>query len=143
MTAAIIFPLIFVGAWVFASWYVSRLSGWHKLALRFTLRNDFPCDRWRYKSARMRYKINYNNCLTIGASPVGFYLAMPWLFRMSHPALFVPWTEISYRPAKILWMDAIRFDLGREDPIPFTVRKNLAGQIRCAAGASWPPEQIV
>lgn len=140
--AVIALPLFFVGAWIFAGWWVSRLSGWHKLAQHFVLQSDIPGECWRFSSASMRWGMNYNNCLTIGSSPVGFSLSMPWLFRLSHPPLFIPWNEISHRPTKILWMDMVRFDLGRDEAVPFTVRRKLADQIQRAARASWPPEQI-
>lgn len=140
--AMIVFPLLFAGAWLFAGWSVGRLSGWHKLAQRFALQGDLPREGWRFSSARMRWGMNYNNCLTIGSSPAGLYLAMPWAFRIGHPALFIPWNEISHQPTSILWMDMVRFDLGREDSVPFTVRRRLADQIQQAAGVSWPSEQI-
>lgn len=127
-----------VGAWLFASIFVSRMSGWHDLARRFALQGEFPAERFRYRSARMKHGMNYNNCLTIGASPVGFALAMPWLFRSSHPALFIPWSEISCFKTKVLWLPMVQFQLGRENPIPFAVREALAEQIKNAAGTSWP-----
>lgn len=129
-----------IGTWFFAAAFVGRLSGWHDLAVRFALQGEFPSERFRLKSARMKHWMNYNNCLTIGASPVGFSIATPWLFRSSHPALFIPWNEISCVRTKILWWRMVQFQLGHENPVPFTVRESLADQIRQAAGASWPGE---
>lgn len=130
----------FAGAWVIAAFFVSRLSGWHDLAMRFELQGDFPAQQFRRKSARMQHGMNYNNCLTIGASPVGFSLATPWLFRASHPPLFIPWNEISWVRTKILWWPMVQLRLGRENPVSFTVRETLADEIKSAAGAAWPAE---
>jgi hypothetical protein len=130
----------FIGAWLLAAAFVSRLSGWHDLAGRFALQGEFPSEQFRFKSARMKHGMNYNNCLTIGASAVGFSIATPWLFRSSHPPLFIPWTEISCVHTKILWWPMVQLQLGRENPVPFTVRESLAEQISKAAGASWPAE---
>lgn len=130
----------FAGAWLFAAAFVSRLSGWHELAKRFELQGEFPSERFRLQSARMKNWMNYNNCVTVGASPVGLSLGMFWLFKYSHPALFIPWNEISSVRTKILWLPMVQFQLGRENPVPFTVRESLAERIRQAAGASWPAE---
>jgi hypothetical protein len=127
-----------VGASALSAAFVSRMSGWHELARRFALQSDFPSETFRFKSARMRRGINYNNCLTIGASPMGLTIAMPWLFRMGHPSLFVPWNEISVTRTKIFWLPMVQFNLGRGKPVPFTVRARLAEEIRAAAGTAWP-----
>jgi hypothetical protein len=132
VVAALVCASLFAGA------FVSRMSGWHELAERFALQDEFPSEHFRFRSARMKRGINYNNCLTIGASPVGFSIAMPWLFRMAHPPLFIPWSEISVVHTKIFWLPMVQFNLGREMRVPFTVREKLAEQIRQAAGASWP-----
>lgn len=67
-------------------------------------------------------------------------LGMLWLFRPSHPALFIPWNEIPWVRTKIFWLPMVQFQLGRENPVPFTVRESPADPIRLAADASWPAE---
>ncbi len=69
-------------------------------------------------------------------------MAMPWLFRMSHPPLFIPWNEVNISRAKVLFWDVVQFQLGREDPVTFGFREDFADQIRHAAGPSWPKESI-
>ena len=80
-----LFILFFAFCWIFTGTLVSRMTGWHRLAERFSLEGDFPAERWRFKSATARYGSNYNNCLTIAANPMGFYMAtlLPFLTRMS------------------------------------------------------------
>lgn len=90
----------------------------------------------------VRYGTNYNNCLTIGASPAGLYMAMPWLFRIGHPPIFIPWNDVTVSRAKVLFWNIVRFQLGRENPITFGFREDLAEQIRHAAGSSWPTESL-
>jgi len=90
----------------------------------------------------MRKGTHYKNCLTVGASSAGLYLSILWPFRISHPDLFIPWTEITISRTKILFWSMVRLQLGRENPIPFTIRPNLAEKIRQAAGTSWPKESL-
>ena len=132
----------FAFSWFFTGAAVSRMTGWHRLAQRFTFQGEVPSQLWRFKSATARYGSHYNNCLTIGASPAGLYMAMPWLFRVGHPPLFIPWNEITIYRAKVLFWNVVRFQFGREAPITFGFREDLADQIRRAAGSSWPTERL-
>ncbi|MHB8539126.1 MAG: hypothetical protein ACYDCS_14080 [Candidatus Dormibacteria bacterium] len=88
----------------------------------------------------MRWIVAYHNCVTIGASPEGLYVAPFFPFRLAHPPLFIPWNEVSYSRKKVMFTPLVRFELGREQLIPFWVRENLGAQIQQAAGSSWPVE---
>jgi hypothetical protein len=119
------------------------MTGWSVLAARSPFSGSaFQGLTWRFQSARMRYMGNYNNCLTVGANTEGLYLKCPF-FMAGHPALFIPWEEVSYSEGKVMWQPVIRFQLGREAQIPFAVRSTLAEHIREAAGSHWPTKQIV
>lgn len=90
-----IFPAYFVAIWLLVSAVISFIGGWTALAKRFRLMEPFVGERWAGQSAQMRWIAGYGNCLTVGVSPEGLYLAMMPLFRFRHPALQVPWDEIS------------------------------------------------
>ena len=91
----------------------------------------------------MRWGANYKSCLTIGRIPPAFTSHPLFFFRIGHPPLFVPWTEISLRGRrKILFIEFVELQLGREEHIPFLIRANLADQIRSAAASSWPVQAI-
>ncbi|MGH9573225.1 MAG: hypothetical protein ACRD40_06815 [Candidatus Acidiferrales bacterium] len=133
-----LFILLFVFCWIVTGMLVSRMTGWHRLAERFSLDGEFPAERWRFKSATARYGSNYNNCLTIAANPMGLYMAMLPPFLIGHPALLIPWNEISISRKKVLFWNVVQFQIGRETPVTFGFREDFAQQIRRAAGASWP-----
>lgn len=137
-----VFAGLFVFSWIVAGIAVSRMTGWYRLAERFPLQGDFPSERWRFKSATARFGSHYNNCLTIAADPAGFYVAMPWAFRIGHSPLCIPWNEITVSRAKVLFWNIVRFQFGRENPIVFGFREDFADQIRSAAGPSWPTESL-
>ena len=86
--------------------------------------------------------VGYNRCLTVGATEQGLYLAMNPLFRLGHPALFIPWSEVSVTTQKLLFFPGTRFQLGRENPVPLWVRKTLAERLKTAAGTGWPIESV-
>jgi hypothetical protein len=136
-----IFPLLFIAIPSFVPLLIARFSGWTILARRFRETSTFTGQSWGWKSARMRWKMNYNNCLKIGADQAGLSMAMAFLFRMGHPALFVPWHEVTIRRRfKVFFRQYIEFELGREERIPFAVDAKLAESLQMAAGINWPAE---
>lgn len=121
---------------------LSYLGGWSALAKQFRLMGVFAGVRWKMQSGHMRGFAGYNNCLTVGCSPEGLYIAMIPLFRFRHPPLLVPWHEIAVSRRKIIFWDYVRLGLGRELDIPFTVRPKLAENLKLAAGDRWPTELV-
>jgi hypothetical protein len=90
-----LFVLAFVGLWIGVGLLVAYLGGWATLAKVYRHSDEFRGERRRFQSARMRWGINYGSCLTVGATPRGLYLAALFIFRIGHPPLFMPWTDIS------------------------------------------------
>jgi len=142
-TAIAVVPLFIVALWTTVGFLISRISGWALLAERFRTDSRFPGPTWGWQSARMRWGCNYNNCLTIGSDPSGLYLSMMFLFRIGSPALLVPWPEvIVWRRRTVLFFQFVEFRLGREEQVPFMIRKKLADSLQSAAGSSWPVEPV-
>jgi hypothetical protein len=79
---AFFFPVFFVALWCVIFFLISQASGWAVLARRFRLTSPFAVQTWDWKSARMRWGANYNNCLTIGSDPIGLYLSMVFPFAL-------------------------------------------------------------
>ncbi len=128
--------------WAGAALLASRMSGWASLAQTYRLTGDFAALHWSFQSAAMRWYAHYGSCLTIGADSTGLYLSVWAIFRLFHPPLFIPWSEISVRRCRILWSSLVEFRLGRELAIPFRVCEKLATRLRTSAGGSWPMETI-
>jgi len=90
--------------------------------------SEMPADGMRWIAA-------YHNCVTIGASPEGLYVAPFFPFRLAHPPLFIRWSEVSYSRKKVMSTSLVCFELGREQLIPFCVRENLGAQIQQACAS--------
>jgi hypothetical protein len=135
------FPIFLVVVACSIGFVVAQLSGWSSLARRFRETSNFTGPTWKWKSARLRWMVGYNNCLIIGADPMGLYLATMIVIRLGHPPLLVPWHEISVeKRSPTILVRSVQFSLGREEQIPFVVSGKLAAQIQAAAGVSWPVE---
>lgn len=135
----IVFPFYFAALYTLVMYWIALTSGWRLLAKRFRLQQTFLGEKWTMQSARMRWLTQYNNVLTIGADNTGLFMVPFILFRAWHPALFVPWSEITdVRETQFLFIKFIEMRLGRVEEIPFKVRASLAAQIQAAAGSEWP-----
>lgn len=138
----VIFPLYFVVIWLLVSAIISFVGGWTALAKRFRFTGEFEGARWKGQSGQMRLITSYHNCLTLGCSREGLYLAVMPLFRFRHPPLLIPWDEIAVSRRRLLFMPYVRFQLGRGLDIPLWVREKVGEKLRYAAGERWPIEQL-
>ncbi|MEW6376574.1 MAG: hypothetical protein AB1502_12390 [Thermodesulfobacteriota bacterium] len=120
---------------------IGRISGWATLARFYRYSNSFIGECWRFQSAEMRWKVGYNNCLTIGANESGLYLSVFFLFRFGHPLLFIRWADISMNIKKGLLRSYLEFRFQQAPMIPFRVNERLGQQIAKAAGNAWPGER--
>jgi hypothetical protein len=137
-----ILPAYFVTLWLVVSAFISFIGGWTTLAKRFGLRQPFTGTQWSGQSGQMRWIAGYGNCLTVGCSPEGLYLATMPLFRFRHPRLLIPWAEVAIKRQRILFFQFVRFGLGRELDIPLYLRARLADKLKRAAGDRWPIEPV-
>ncbi len=136
---AIGFPVFFATMWICVAQIVAFLGGWRLLAQRFRAPGDFNGQKWRMERASMRFGCHYNNILTVGADQFGLFVATFILFRPGHPALFVPWTEISVeRKTQLFFFKVVELRLGRSENVPFAIRESLAAKLEAAAGSGWP-----
>lgn len=137
----IVFPIFFAGMWIISAYWVALMSGWRLLAKRFRLQETFTGQRWRMQSARMRWFSQYNNVLTVGADTAGLFMVPFLLFRAWHPALFVPWSEITgIRETKFLFVKFVEMRLGRVEEVPFRISASLAAKIQTIDGSEWPAD---
>jgi hypothetical protein len=138
-THIVLFEIVgIIGIVVVVLVMLSHLAGWASLAEQFRCLQPFAGPRWNFQSGQFRWFVSYNNCLTVGADPQGFFLSVFPLFRIAHPPLFIPWREISVFRYKVLWIKQAKLVLGHELRIPLTIRERLAQKLWAAAGASWP-----
>jgi len=107
----IAFPFLFVGGWCFILFILSSLGGWHKLAGRF--QTNLPVPKGSpFKNGKVGL-VSYSRCLKIEATPDGFFLGVFSLFRVGHPMLFIPWSEVKNpRKKNFLWVERIQFEVG-------------------------------
>src|SRR5260370_20051122 len=84
----------------------------------------------------MRFNSRYNGCLTVGADSSGLFLVPLFIFRLGHPPLFVPWSEILSQWKKRFFglMDVVVLHLVRSEEVPLSVNMKLAAWFEAAVG---------
>jgi hypothetical protein len=122
-----------------AVWYtLSIQSGWASLAERFGLRGEFIGRRLRWVGGGLIGPGGYYGILRVGANSEGLCLAVTPPFRLFHPPLFIPWTQIRIaNDGRSSW-GFVRFELGREQRVSLFLQGKAADVARSAAGGSVP-----
>ncbi len=88
------FTVFFVSLWVFVLFIISLVGGWARLATCYRAPGPFEGPQWHLQSGHLSLT-RYKGVLTFGADREGLYLATFLLFRISHPPLWIPWSEIT------------------------------------------------
>jgi hypothetical protein len=118
------FPALVVGCWLFVTFLLSRLGGWHRLAARYRLSGTFSEKVWRFQSGKFNWA-GYNNCLSVGANEKGLYISPLFIFRFGHPPLLIPWGDIKVSRKKFL---AWTYSVLRFSKVPGT-RLRISGRL--------------
>jgi len=126
-----LFPLFFIANWLLIMYVIALVGGWRLLTGRFRAQGPFTGPKWNMQAARMRFFCSYNNCLTVGADSSGLFVVPMLLFRIWHPPLLVPWSEITFERKKVLFFfNYLELRLGRSERVPFTVSAKLGARNR-------------
>ena len=108
------FPFFFIGMWVLVEFIISKM-GWSGLASKYKSDTEFIGNRIGIISASINFA-NYRNVLILKYNDEGIYLKPIILFRLFHPPILIPWSEIKeVRDKRILLFHLKQFIIG--DPI--------------------------
>lgn len=80
---------IFMG---FLFWLIARFGGWQALAKQYPALQPQSGETWKWQSGMVN-KMTYSNILMLTANAQGLTLDVFFLFKIGHPALFIPWQE--------------------------------------------------
>lgn len=98
--------------WCLVVLALSYISGWQALAASYAAQEPPRGTRFAGQSGSVG-AVSYRGSLTVHVASDGLFLSTPFIFRIGHKPLFIPWTAIkNQKPVKFLWHEAIRFELG-------------------------------
>lgn len=136
------FPL-FIVLWGIICHVISLVGGWRELASQYHMEHPFSGELFRFQSAQMRGRMNYNGCVTVGANVEGLYLSVLFVLRLGHPPLFIPWSDVSGTIKKRRWFSRLRLKFERCPSVPLVISKRLGERISHASGAVFYPEGAI
>jgi hypothetical protein len=119
-----LFPVFFIAMWVAICFLLAAIGGWSRLVEYYQSQSEFKGKKWHLRSGRLGL-ISYNNCLTIGSNYYGLYLAVLPLFRVGHPPLLIPWSDITTAEHKGLIFSYLDFTFAKVSSITFRVPRKL------------------
>lgn len=100
--------------WCAVLWFLAQLGGWSTLAERYRARNENTGKTFHMRSAKFGL-VNYSSCLSLTVNESGLRLAVLFPFRIAHPPLFIPWSEIhGAREKRVMFISPfLQVDVGR------------------------------
>lgn len=119
----------FVAVWAALMPLIAWFGGWRRLAQEF---RAGPATRGRILlgTATMRYGTHYNNLMRLDCRQDGLVLSLRGPFRLAHPPLLIPWSQVKAEDIRVLWMiPAMRLELGSQAQIPLTFFKREAREL--------------
>jgi hypothetical protein len=139
----VLFAVFFAATWVSVLYVIAMVSGWNTLSKHFCLKGQFYGEQRPFQSARMRYYVHFGNSLSVGADESGLYLAVFPIFRIGHPPLLVPWSEVAVISGERGFIFKKReLRLGRQESIPLRISASLCETLQKSAGEAWPLESV-
>ena len=122
--------LFFVILWICVCKLTSAIGGWRILARDYPAHSSFNGQKLWLKSVTMRRWTNYSNCVNMGANKYGLYLSVVLIFRIGHPPLFIPWTDISTEGVtRRLLPDSVKFSFAKQPEVYVMMSQALAARI--------------
>lgn len=123
-----------LGFYVFLGYAIGRVSGWTQLGRYYGAPLEPTANRIRFQSADLRKWFGYSGCLTFSSLPEGLFLAAPLIFRLGHPPLLFPWSEIHVDAVQVFKMDYLELRFQQMPEIPLRIRPKLAMKIQAMGG---------
>jgi len=124
--------LLFPCMWIFVLFIISR-SGWGRLAERYKTDEAFTGTRIGIISAGIN-RANYNNSLILKYNEDGIYLKTMLIFRLFHPPLLIPWSEIKeVTDMKLLFFKFKMLSIGEPAAAVIKLRESTYNKLKDAA----------
>jgi hypothetical protein len=129
-----LWPALFVPSlWILVSFLIAKIGGWSLLAKVYLAQGPVTLDgeSWIFQSIQMRWATNYGNCVTVRANPFGLGFSVLFIFRIGHPALLIPWSDITIhrRRRSRFFPSLVEFRFRLEPSVPIRVNDKLFSKI--------------
>jgi hypothetical protein len=101
------FLLLFIVAWLGTCALLSLMGGWHRLAKKFRATSEIDGEKYRFVSMSLGtglFPVRYRNSLFVTVGRSGVALSVLFPFRVLHPPLFIPWSDVETVRPESSWL---------------------------------------
>jgi len=129
------FGIFFIFMWLVASYTISKISGWSRLAEKYQTSEKPESKVMQAVQAQWGSFMIAGNIYTIACNSEGMYLGVLFPFRFGHPPLLIPWYDIKTSKVGGLIKNRIRLKFGNAISRPFEIYERTAEKIKeCSNG---------
>jgi len=136
-----LFPVFIIVIWIVVSKIMSFIGGWNSLKNVYSGIGDFSGKKWHMRSARIGI-INYNSCFTMGINSRQFFFSVMFLFKIGHPELLVPITDVTGKEHRGLIKSYVNLSFNRVPGVNIRISRSLAETAETESRGSWKFERI-
>lgn len=128
-----IIPLLILLFWCSISFLIGLTSGWFGLSRRFPKHSD-PYGEIRtagpwFLTIYMRFWGHYSGIVRMTVASDALFLSVLFPFRIGHPPLQIPWSDIQLNHTSFFFRRYIELRLGSEEQIPFRISESAARKL--------------
>ncbi len=135
-----LFPVFFIGMWVFVSFLLSLFGGWRNLGSIYLADGNFAGEKFYFQSLKMGF-VNYNSCVNIGVNENSIYISVFPIFRVGHPPLRIPLSEIQGKEYKGWFFRYVNIKAARAKDTNIKLFKKQADRIEQITKGTWQYER--
>ena len=125
-------------AWVVPLWAVGFFGGWRELAGDYPGEHSASGETFRFQSARLGRWAGYNNVVQVTAGLAGMHLSVFLPFRIGHPPIFIPWSDLRATPERSWMFRVVRLHVARSK-VSLLVTRRLTARLAAASGGAFQP----
>jgi hypothetical protein len=123
-------------AWSLICAGLAHFAGWRSLARLYRASTPFQGRRFHFSSAQFGGWVGYNGSFTPGADHTGLFIAVWPIFRICHPPLMVPWSEIQVSVEKRRWLTVVLLTFVRVPSARVRISLRLAERLAAESAGS-------
>jgi hypothetical protein len=136
----LLFPVFFIGMWLFVSVLLSVLSGWRSLARSYPALVPPEGQSFWFRTGSFG-STNYSSCLHFTSGRAGLFLSVFLLFRPAHPPVFVPWSDVSVVFRRGWLLRYADFQFSKQPHVRMRLTRSLGEKILAAGGNAVRPTE--
>jgi hypothetical protein len=133
---------------------ISRVFGWHDLTKHYPGRNPYQGEWISHPEVEGQQGgliVYFNHgvsedAIKLGADREGLYIEASLAYRLFHPPLFVPWSDVTSSAVKeVPWLkkaNLVRFTFAMRPDLPLEVDSYVAREVEKRAEGRWTMPEL-